>query len=90
VAAAGLTWSAPHLPAGWTDFSTDKTRQQPTGKWVGEAEYTDDDYVCAPGQTCPAPREFSIFCRVVEQRSYGFAAVLFDADLDGRTFDPCR
>jgi hypothetical protein len=77
-------------PCGWTDFSTDKTRQQPTGKWVGEAEYTDDDYVCAPGQACPAPREFSTFCRVVEQPSYGFAAVLFDADLDGRTFDPCR
>jgi hypothetical protein len=75
---------------GWTDFTTDKTRQQPTGKWVGEAEYTDDDYVCAPGSKCPTAREFSTFCQVVEKPSYGFAAVLFDSDLDGGTFYPCR
>jgi hypothetical protein len=73
----------------WTDFTTDKTRQQPTGKWVGEAEYTDDDYVCAPGSKCPTAREFSTFCQVVEKPSYGFAAVLFDSDLDGGTFYPC-
>jgi hypothetical protein len=76
-------------PCGWTDFTTDKTRQQPTGKWVGEAEYTDDDYVCDPGQACPAAREFSTYCQVVEKPSYGFAAVLFDSDLDGGTFYPC-
>ena len=77
------------MPCGWTDFTTDKTRQQPTGKWVGDAEYTDDGYVCAPGQKCPTAREFSTFCQVVEKPSYGFSAVLFDADLDGRTFDTC-
>jgi hypothetical protein len=77
-------------PCGWTDFTTDKTRKQPGGKWVGEAEYTDDDYVCAPGQQCPAAREFSTFCQVVEKPSDGFAAVLFDSDLDGATFDSCR
>jgi len=77
-------------PCGWDDFTTDKTARQPTGKWVGEAEYTDDDYVCAPGRACPAAREFSTFCRVVQKPSYGFAAVLFDADLDGVTFDSCR
>jgi hypothetical protein len=77
-------------PCGWTDFSTDKTGQQPSGKWVGEAEYTDDDYVCAPGQQCPAAREFVTFCQVVEKPSDGFAAVLFDADLDGAIYDICR
>ena len=77
------------MPCGWTDFTTDKTRQQPTGKWVGEAEYTDDGYVCAPGQKCPAAREFSTFCKSVYAPSYGFAAVLFESNLDGRTFDTC-
>jgi hypothetical protein len=76
-------------PCGWTDFTTDKTRRQPTGKWVGEAEYTGDDYVCDPGQTCPAAREFSTYCQVVEKPPYGFAAVLFDSDLDGGSFHPC-
>jgi len=76
-------------PCGWTDFTTDKTGRQPTGKWVGEAEYTDDDYVCAPGRACPPAREFTTFCQVVEKPLYGFAAVLFDADLDGGTFSPC-
>jgi hypothetical protein len=76
-------------PCGWTDFTTDKTAEQPTGKWIGEAEYTDDDYVCDPGQKCPVAREFSTFCSVVEKPAYGFAAVLFDADLDGGTFYPC-
>ena len=52
-------------------------------------QYTDDDYVCNPGQKCPTAREFSTFCQVVEKPSYGFAAVLFDADLDGATFDAC-
>jgi hypothetical protein len=79
-----------HNCTAWTDFTTDKTGRQPTGKWVGEAEYRDDDYVCDPGRTCPTAREFSTFCQVVEKPSYGFAAVLFDADLDGVTFYPCR
>ena len=35
-------------PCGWDDFSTDRTAAQPTGKWVGEAEYAADHYVCNP------------------------------------------
>jgi hypothetical protein len=76
-------------PCGWDDFSTDVTTRQPTGKWVGEAEYSGDDYVCNPGQKCPVPREFSTFCRTVYAPPYGFAAVKFDDDLDGVTFYPC-
>ncbi len=38
-------------PCGWDDFTTDKTAAQPNGKWVGDAEYGDDHYVCNPGQT---------------------------------------
>ena len=76
-------------PCGWDDFTTDATREQPTGKWVGEAEYTGDDYVCDPGQKCPVPREFSTFCRTVYSPPYGFAAVKFDDDLDGGVFYAC-
>jgi hypothetical protein len=77
-------------PCGWDDFTTDVSGRQPTGKWVGEAEYTDDGYVCAPGRTCtPAAREFGAFCKSVSGPAYGFTAVLFDADLDGRTFASC-
>jgi hypothetical protein len=76
-------------PCGWDDFTTDATREQPTGKWVGEAEYSGDDYVCNPGQKCPVPREFSTFCRTVYSPPYGFAAVKFDDDLDGGVFYPC-
>jgi hypothetical protein len=76
-------------PCGWDDFTTDTSARQPTGKWVGEAEYTDDDYVCNPGQKCPTAREFATFCKSVYAPAYGFTAVLFDSDLDGRTFDTC-
>jgi hypothetical protein len=76
-------------PCGWDDFTTDVTSLQPTGKWVGEAEYTDDGYVCAPGHSCPPAREFKTFCKSVYAPSYGFTAVLFESDLDGRTFDTC-
>ena len=76
-------------PCGWDDFSSDKTTRQPTGKWVGEAEYSADHYVCNPGQSCPYRRRFSTFCRAVWAPSYGFAAVKFDVDLDGSTFYPC-
>jgi hypothetical protein len=76
-------------PCGWDDFTADVTKHQPTGKWVGEAEYTGDDYVCNPGQKCPTPREFSTFCRTVYAPPHGFAAVKFDDDLDGATFYPC-
>jgi hypothetical protein len=76
-------------PCGWDDFSTDRTSQQPTGKWVGEAEYSADRYVCNPGQSCPEQRRFATFCRDVYAPSWGFAAVKFDVDLDGRLFYPC-
>jgi len=76
-------------PCGWDDFSTDATARQPTGKWVGEAEYSADHYVCDPGQPCPPKRRFATFCHVVYAPSYGFAAVKFDVDLNGRLFYPC-
>jgi hypothetical protein len=89
----GITCTGLHgaTPCGWDDFSTDVTRQQPTGKWVGDAEYTDDHYVCRPG---PAPcgshqRSFRAFCQAVYAPPTGFAGVLFDVDLDGRLFAPC-
>jgi hypothetical protein len=76
-------------PCGWDAFTADLTRHQPTGKWAGEAEYAEDDYVCDPGQRCPPRREFRAFCRAVYSPPRGFAAVKFDADLDGKTFFPC-
>jgi len=76
-------------PCGWNDFSADTTKDQPTGKWVGEAEYSADHYVCDPGQGCPYRRRFATYCRAVYGPAAGFAAVKFDADLDGRTFLPC-
>jgi len=78
-------------PCGFDDFSTDVTPQQPTGKWVGDVEYTDDDYVCRPGQKkCgPHQRPFRAFCRAVYDPPAGFAAVLLDVDLDGKLFAPC-
>jgi hypothetical protein len=87
----GITCSAlaGRTPCGWDDFSTDKTARQPTGKWVGEAEYSDDHYVCNPGQRCKGPHAFAAFCRAVYAPSAGFSAVKFDVDLDGRLFYPC-
>jgi hypothetical protein len=76
-------------PCGWDDFTTDKTPHQPTGKWVGEAEYGSDHYVCNPGQPCPRKRRFATFCSLVYAPPYGFAAVKFDVNLDGETFYPC-
>jgi glycosyl hydrolase family 114 len=76
-------------PCGWDDFTTDVTARQPTGKWVGEAEYAEDDYVCDPGQRCPGPRSFAAFCAAVYSPPDGFAAVKFDVDLDGGIFYPC-
>jgi Glycoside-hydrolase family GH114 len=76
-------------PCGWDDFTTDRTPHQPTGKWVGEAEYGSDHHVCNPGQPCPRKRRFATFCRLVYAPPYGFAAVKFDVNLDGKTFYPC-
>ena len=76
-------------PCGWDDFAAGKTARQPSGKWVGEAEYGADHYVCNPGQSCRPARRFATFCRKVQAPRNGFAAVKFDVDLDGRVFYPC-
>jgi hypothetical protein len=76
-------------PCGWDDFTTDTTANQPTGKWVGEAEYGADHFVCDPGQTCPHPRAFATYCSAIYNQTYGFSAVKFDVNLDGKTFFPC-
>jgi hypothetical protein len=73
----------------WHVFTADKTAAQPTGKWVGEAEYGSDHYVCNPGQHCTGRHSFAAFCRHVYDAPYGFAAVKFDVDLNGRVFFPC-
>jgi Glycoside-hydrolase family GH114 len=89
----GITCTGLHgaTPCGWDDFSTDVTPQQPTGKWVGDAEYTDDHYVCRPGQHPCGHRQrtFRTFCQAVYAPPDGFAGVLFDVDLDGKLFAPC-
>jgi hypothetical protein len=77
------------MPCGWDDFTADATRQQPSGKWVGEAEYDADHYVCNPGQRCPHQRQFRTFCRAVYAPPGGFAALKFDVSLDGKMFYPC-
>ena len=79
-------------PCGWDDFTTDKTAAQPNGKWVGDAEYGADHFVCNPGQTgakCTGKHSFTAFCRALYDPPLGFAAVKFDVDLDGRVFYPC-
>jgi hypothetical protein len=76
-------------PCGWDAFSSDSTRNQPTGKWVGEAEYAADKVVCNPGQRCSHKRAFATFCRIVYGPRGGFAAVKFDVNLDGTMFFPC-
>jgi hypothetical protein len=73
----------------WDVFTADRTAHQPTGKWVGEAEYGADHFVCNPGQDCPRKRQFATFCARVYAPPSGFAAVKFDVDLDGKVFEPC-
>jgi hypothetical protein len=73
----------------WHVFTADRTAAQPTGKWVGEAEYGADHYVCNPGQRCSGRRSFAAFCRSVYAGPDGFAAVKFDVNLDGKVFLPC-
>jgi hypothetical protein len=82
-------WGRRYADCGWDDFSTDVTARQPTGKWVGDAEYSADHYVCNPGQHCRRRRLFATFCHVVYAARHGFAAVKFDVDLNGRMFYPC-
>jgi hypothetical protein len=69
-------------PCGWDDFTS-------LGKWVGDAEYVEDHYVCAPSASCAGRHRYSAFCSSVYGRPNGFAAVRFDVDLDGRVFQPC-
>ena len=76
-------------PCGWDVFTADSTASQPTGKWVGEAEYQQDRFVCSPGVQCSRRREFATFCRRVYAPANGFAAVKFDVNLDGKMFYPC-
>jgi glycosyl hydrolase family 114 len=76
-------------PCGWDAFTADVTARQPTGKWVGEAEYGADRFVCNPGQRCKPRHRFATFCRVVYAPPDGFAAVKFDVNLDGKVFYPC-
>ena len=59
------------------------------GKWVGEAEYVEDHYVCAPTASCSGRHAYAAFCSSVYGPANGFAAVRFDVDLDGRVFQPC-
>jgi hypothetical protein len=69
-------------PCGYDSFTSQ-------GKWVGEAEYREDGFVCGPDKRCPPRRRFSTFCRRVYAPANGFSAVKFDVDLDGRLFRPC-
>jgi len=69
-------------PCGWDDFTS-------LGKWVGDAEYVEDHYVCAPSASCSGRHRYSAFCSSVYGGANGFAAVRFDVDLDGRVFQPC-
>jgi hypothetical protein len=89
ITCTGLTGAT---PCGWDDFTTDRTPAQPNGKWVGDAEYGADHYVCNPGQggqKCQGPHAFAAFCRAVYAPPLGFAAVKFDVNLDGKVFYPC-
>jgi hypothetical protein len=78
-------------PCGWDDFTTDDTANQPNGKWVGEAEYVQDHYVCKPSAACRAPHRstFLAYCQAVYAPPSGFSAVLFNVDLNDRVFLPC-
>jgi hypothetical protein len=87
----GITCSglAGRTPCGWDVFTADATARQPTGKWVGEAEYQQDRFVCSPGRRCTTKREFATFCRRVYAPADGFSAVKFSVNLDGAMFFPC-
>jgi hypothetical protein len=78
-------------PCGWDDFTTDVSARQPNGKWVGEAEYLQDHYVCPPSSACTGPHRssFAAYCKAVYSPPNGFTAVLFTVDLDATVFDPC-
>ena len=69
-------------PCGYDAFTSQ-------GKWVGEAEYVEDGFVCGPDKPCPPKRRFSTYCQTVYSPANGFSAVKFNVDLDGRVFRPC-
>jgi hypothetical protein len=83
------TGLAGDTPCGWDGFTTDTSREQPTGKWVGEAEYGADHFVCNPGLRCAYKHRFATFCRVVYAPRGGFSAGKFSVNLDGSVFYPC-
>ena len=87
----GITCSALSgaTPCGWDDFTAAVSKNQPTGKWVGEAEYAEDGYLCSPGQNCSGRHAFAAYCHLVYAPAHGVAAVKFDVDLDGTMFYPC-
>jgi hypothetical protein len=76
-------------PCGWDDFSADRTARQPTGKWVGETEYRQDGYVCAPGQACTGRHSYAAYCGSVYGGRNGFSAMRLSDNLDGSLFEPC-
>lgn len=69
-------------PCGYDAFTAQ-------GKWVGEAEYREDGFVCGPSKPCPPRHRFSTYCQKVYATANGLSAVKFDVDLDGRLFRPC-
>jgi hypothetical protein len=76
-------------PCGWDGFSADRTARQPTGKWVGETEYRQDGYVCAPGQACTGRHRYAAYCGSVYGGPNGFSAMRLSDNLDGALFEPC-
>jgi hypothetical protein len=69
-------------PCGYDAFTSQ-------GKWVGEAEYREDGFVCGPGKPCPPHRRFSTYCQNVYSPANGFSAVKLSDELDGSLFRPC-
>jgi hypothetical protein len=69
-------------PCGYDAFTSQ-------GKWVGEAEYREDGFVCGPDKRCPPRHRFSTYCHTVYAPANGLSAVKFDVDLDGGLFRPC-
>ena len=69
-------------PCGWDAFTS-------RDKWVGEDEYREDGFVCAPGQACTGRHRFAAFCRAVYAPPNGFSALRMTDELDGSVFQPC-
>ena len=68
------------------------TARQPTGKWVGEAEYGGRPLRVQPWpdrRSAPGGGPLPPSARRSTSRPTGSAAVKFDVDLDGKMFFPC-